>query len=438
MSQSLDLLTVNDTPGEYPGSYYASAARPLPPFAPAEGTLRADVCIVGGGYTGLSAALHLAERGYDVVLLEAQRVGFGASGRNGGQVWPGQRVDQETLEAKFGEAAARRLWEISLQSVDLVRDLTARPEMEDCTFHPGLIHADHKARFVPETRAYVDHLRERYAYDPIRFIDRDEIRAIIGSDAYHGGFLDENAGHLDPLRFALGLARLAVAAGARLHEGSKVVEITKGAPARLKTASAEITADHVILACNGYLGGLDGQVAARVMPINNFIVATEPLSPERQADIIRGDYAVGDSKFVVNYYRFSEDHRLLFGGGESYGYRFPADIRAKVRRPMLEVFPQLRDVSLDYAWGGTLAITMNRMPHFDRLAGNILSFSGYSGHGLAMATLAGQIAAETLAGQAERFDAMASVPIPRFPGGPRFRTPLLVLAMLWYSLRDKV
>ncbi|SFC46825.1 NAD(P)/FAD-dependent oxidoreductase [Tropicimonas isoalkanivorans] len=434
----MDLLTANDRPGEYPQSYYAAHAKPLPPFPAAEGDVRCDVCVVGGGFTGLSAAFHLAERGFNVVLLEAQRVGFGASGRNGGQVWAGQRMDQDALEAAQGHDDARTLWDISLDAVDLVRKLTARPEMEGCTYHAGLIHADHRARFVPETQAYVETLRERYDYRHVRFLGREEIRSIIGTDAYHGGFLDTNSGHLDPLRFALGLARMAASAGVRIFERSKVTGLEPGAPARLRTDSATVTADHVVLGCNGYLGDLDPHVAARVMPINNFIVATEPMTAEQQASIIRGGYAVGDSRFVVNYYRFSEDRRLLFGGGENYSYRFPTDIRKKVSKPMLELFPHLKDTKLDYAWGGTLAITMNRMPHFARRAGNVLSLSGYSGHGVAMGTLAGQIAAEAIAGQAERFDVMARVPTPRFPGGSSLRSPLLALAMLWYSLRDRI
>ena len=272
----------------------------------------------------------------------------------------------------------------------------------------------------------------------MRFLAREEIRHLIGSPAYHGGYMDSYAGHLHPLRFALGLARLAQAAGVRIFEHSKVVEIDEGTPARVLTETATISADYVVLACNGYLGKLHGHVANHVMPINNFIIATEPMDPDSQAGILRGDHCVGDSKFVVNYFRFSEDRRLLFGGSESYGYRFPADIAAKVRRPMLQIFPQLAKTRIDYAWGGTLGITMSRMPHFARIRGHILSLSGYSGHGVALATLGGQIAAEAIAGQAERFDLMADVPTPRFPGGAALRSPLLVLAMLWYSLRDRL
>ncbi len=433
----MDLLTVNDRAGEYPPSFYAHAATPLPRFPAPQGAITCDVAVVGGGFTGLSTAWHLAERGYDVVLLEAQQVGFGASGRNGGQVGQGQRLEQDELESMVGAERARALWTIANQSVDLVREVAARDEVH-AQFHPGVIHAAHRARYVPDYAAYAEKLQTEYGYDRIRALDREALQALVASPAYHGGTIDMGAGHIDPLELALGLARLATGAGARIFENAKVTALTQGDPAKLTTGAAEITARHVVLACNGYLGGLEPRVAARVMPINNYVVATEPLGPERQEQIIRGNHAVADSKFVVNYFRFSDDHRLLFGGTESYGYRFPKDIRAKVRKPLAEIFPQLADVTLTHGWGGTLGITMNRMPHFERLAGNMLSLSGYSGHGVAMATLAGQIAAETIAGQAERFDVMASVPTPRFPGGVAMRWPLLVLAMVWFSLRDKL
>lgn len=433
----MDLLDINDRPGAYPPSLYAHAATPLPRFPAADGDISCDVAVVGGGFTGLSTAWHLARRGYDVALLEASRVGFGASGRNGGQVGQGQRVEQDELEAMVGRDHARALWDIANQSVDLVREIAARDEVH-ATFHPGIIHAAHRARDVPGYAAYARKLRDDYGYDRIRALDREELRALVTSPAYHGGTLDMGAGHIDPLELALGLARLATGAGARIFESSRVLRIDAGDPARLITEDAQVTARHVVLGCNGYLGHLAPRVAARVMPINNYVVATEPLGRARQEEIIRHNHAVADSKFVVNYFRFSDDHRLLFGGTESYRYRFPSDIAGAVRRPLEEVFPQLEGVPITHAWGGTLGITMNRMPHFERIAGNILSLSGYSGHGVAMATLAGQIAAETIAGQAERFDVMASVPTPRFPGGATLRWPLLVLAMAWYSLRDRL
>ena len=434
---SLDLLTANDRQGAYPQSYYVATSVPLAPFPAASGEITCDVCVVGGGFTGLSAALHLAERGYDVVLLEAQRVGFGASGRNGGQVGTGQRVEMDDVAKMVGEGPAKILWELSLESVQLVRDLIGTHNI-NVPFHPGIVEAAHRARYVPEYHAYADYLAETYDYTQVRKLDRAEMRATVGSPAYHGGTLDMGGGHIHPLKYALGLAGAAQAAGVRLFENSKVTGVKRGTPAVVTTDQGQITADFVVLGCNGYLGNLEGEVAAKVMPINNFIVATEPLKREIAEGLIRGNHAVADSKFVINYFRLSDDLRLLFGGGESYGYRFPKDIAATVRKPMLEIYPQLKDTRIDYAWGGTLGITMNRMPHFARLSGNVLSASGYSGHGVAMATLGGKLAAEAVAGQAERFDLMAHVPTPRFPGGAALRWPLLVAAMVWYGLRDRL
>ncbi|WP_370073964.1 MULTISPECIES: NAD(P)/FAD-dependent oxidoreductase [Rhodobacterales] len=433
----MDLLTANDTPGHYPASWYAASTDPLLPFPAAQGALSCDVCVIGGGFTGLSAALHLAERGYDVILLDAQRVGFGASGRNGGQVGTGQRLDQEALEGMVGKEAARSLWDLSLESVSLTRSL-AEAHAPDAGYAPGIIHAAHKERYVAEFHRYAEKMAREYGYDQIRPLDRDEMRAMVGSPCYHGGDIDLGGGHLHPLRYALGLARAAQAAGVRIFEQSRVVSYTKGDPARVETGAARITAKFLVLGVNGYAGRLEPEISARVMPINNFIAATRPMSDEERAGIIRENHAVADSKFVINYFRFSQDNRLLFGGGESYGYRFPGDIAAKVRKPMEEIFPQLKGIEITHAWGGTLGIAFNRMPYVDRLSGNVLSAAGFSGHGVAMGTLAGKLMAEAIAGQAERFDVMASVPSPIFPGGATLRWPLMVLAMVWFSLRDRL
>lgn len=433
----MDLITANDRPGTYPSSYYAATAAPLPGFPAAAGALACDVCVIGGGFTGLSAALHLAGLGFDVVLLEAQRVGFGASGRNGGQVGTGQRQDQDTLERWVGKAAARALWDLSLDSVALTRDLAARHAPE-AGWADGILHAAHKERYVREMHAYAERMARDYDYPLIRPLGRDDLRAILKSPVYHGGDLDMGGGHLHPLRYALGLARACAAAGVRIHERSRVTALTKADPARVTTDQATITARYVVLATNGYSGRLDPEISARVMPINNFIAATRPLTDAERANVLTANHAVADSRFVINYFRFSDDNRLLFGGGESYGYRFPADIAAKVRRPMEEVFPQLRGIEITHAWGGTLGIAANRMPYFARLAGNVLTATGFSGHGVAMGTLAGKLMAEAINGQAGRFDVMASVPSPTFPGGASLRWPLMVAAMLWFSLRDRL
>jgi gamma-glutamylputrescine oxidase len=431
----MNLLFANDRQGHYPPSWYAATAAPLAPFDPLRGQVRADVCIIGAGYTGLSAALHLAEAGLDVVLLEAHRVGFGASGRNGGQLGSGQRMDQLSLEKLVGRDDAAKLWDLAEDAKALVKSLISRHAI-DCHLKPGIAHLCLSARETAEEHAYADHLVQHYGYTALEKLDRDAAQALCPSPRYMGGTLDMSAAHLHPLSYALGLARAAQAAGVRMYENTLVSQIDKGTPARVQADRGAVTADHVILACNGYLGGLDARVASRVMPINNFIAATEPLGAEA-ARVLTRDIAVADTKFVVNYFRLSHDNRLLFGGGESYGYRFP-DIDATVRKPMSQIFPHLRDIRFDYCWGGTLAITMRRMPYLARLAPNILSASGYSGHGVGTATHAGKLMADAIAGQSAGFDTLSRVPAPRFPGGSALRAPLLALAMTWYATRDRL
>ncbi|MDP3860222.1 MAG: FAD-binding oxidoreductase [Phaeovulum sp.] len=431
----MNLLTVNDRPGRHPPSWYAETATPLPEFPALAGPVAADVCIIGAGYTGLSAALHLAERGLRVVVLEAHRAGFGASGRNGGQVGSGQRLEQGELERMLGREMARRLWDVGQDAKALVQELIARHAIA-CDYAPGIVHACRSPGEVAHAHANAEKLAQAYGYDKITPLDRAALAEILPSRAYCGGDLDLGAGHLHPLNFALGLARAASAAGAQIFEQSAVVEITPGTRPGARTSAGEVVADHLILACNGYLGNLAPRVAAHVMPINNFIVATEPLGA-RVAEVLRRNVAVADTRFVVNYWHLSPDQRLLFGGGESYGYRFP-DLVKTVRKPMLEVYPGLADVAITHAWGGTLAITMNRLPHFARPAPGVLSASGYSGHGVALATLAGRMLAEAVAGDAAGFDLMASLPQPRFPGGAALRWPILVAAMTWFSMRDRL
>ncbi|MFZ7093166.1 NAD(P)/FAD-dependent oxidoreductase [Primorskyibacter sp. 2E233] len=431
----MNLLYANDRKGEYPGSWYAATTEALPRFAPLQGAARADVCVVGAGYTGLSAALHLAEAGMDVVLLEAHRVGFGASGRNGGQLGSGQRVDQVKLEKMVGKERARQFWELGEDAKALVRDLAARHGIE-CHLKDGVAWAGSSGGAVRELHDYAAHMAQHYDYE-LEVLGADAFQALCPSPAYQGGVLDMGAAHLHPLALAIGLARAAEKAGVRICERSEVHHIQQGAKLRVATGGGHVEADHLILACNGYLGGLEGRVAARVMPINNFVVATEPLGAHA-SDVLTRDVAVADDRFVVNYFRLSHDGRLLFGGGESYGYRFPSDIRAVVRKPMLEIYPHLADVKLDYAWGGTLAITMKRLPHLARFGPNIVSASGYSGHGVGNAVQAGRLMAEAVRGQSAGFDAFAALPCPRFPGGAGLRSPLLALAMSWYALRDKL
>lgn len=420
-----------------PASYYAATAGSWSPCPRLQGDERADICIVGAGYTGLSAALHLAERGYDVVLLDAESVAFGASGRNGGQLGTGHRKDQRTLEEKLGHDWAHRLWSLAEDSVATVKGLIDKHRI-DCDLKPGVLQAAWKRSETAWLEAEATHMAEEYGYDQLQFIPPDEMRSMVASDRYHGGLLDKGGAHLHPLNYALGLARAAKAAGVRIFEQSRVTRIDHSDPAHIHTEHGAVTANFVVIACNGYLKRLEPRIAGHIMPVNNFIIATEPLGEARARELIRDDVAVQDTKFVIDYYRLSADHRLLFGGGENYSSKFPSDIAAFVRKPMLRVFPQLADVRIDYAWGGTLAITMPRLPDFGRLAPNVLYAQGFSGQGINIATLAGKLMAEAIAGQAERFDCISEIKVPNFPGGTWLRYPGLMAGVLWYTLQDRL
>jgi gamma-glutamylputrescine oxidase len=419
-------------------SYYAATVGEAVTGAPLYGAHTCDVCIVGGGFTGCAAALHLARRGLRVKLLEQSRLGWGASGRNGGQVHVGLRRNQDWLEGKLGATDAHKLWELALAARAHLDALIESYGIE-CDYRAGLLHTDHKARYTRATRRYVAHLQEAYGYAHIRYVERDEIRALVATDGYYGASFDARGGHLHPLKFALGIARGARSHGAELHEGAEVLKIERtGGAFVVTTAQAQVRVSQVILACNGYLRGLSHEVEAHVMPINNFIAVTEPLGAAGAAAIVKNGYAVADSRFVVNYYRTTVDHRLLFGGGENYSYRFPVDIAGFVRPYLLKVFPQLRAVRIDYAWGGTLAITPTRMPFIREIEPGFYNASGFSGLGVVLAPYAGKIVADAIAGERNAFEAFARVPVPRFPGGPALRWPTLVAAMSLYALRDRL
>jgi gamma-glutamylputrescine oxidase len=441
----------------FEASWYYATASGLVERPRLDERVRADVCVIGGGYTGLSAALELAERGYSVVLLEGYRIGSGASGRNGGVLGVGQRKDQDELERWLGADAARRMWQLALEANDLVRARIARFDI-DCDLKDGELHAAHRQRHVTRYFAYADLLAERYDYHDCRRVDAAEMAEMLGTNTYHGGYLDRRAGHLHPLNLALGLARACENAGVQLFEHSTVLEhstvhehstvlehsggsaVQSGKPAdriTVRTAAGEVDAEYLVLACNGYLGRLAPGIAAYQMPINNFMLATAPLGETVARRFNRDDVAVVDSRFVVNYFRMSSDHRLLFGGGENYSPRFPKDLKSFVRGIMLEVYPDLANMPIDYGWGGTLAITLRRMPHFGRV-GNVFWAQGYSGHGVAMANLAGKLIAEAMAGTAERFDLFARLPHRRFPGGRYLRWPALVAGMLYYAMLDRL
>ena len=423
---------------EHAPSYYAATVAAFVRAPSLQTDSVTEVCIIGGGFTGLSAALHLAQSGRHVTLLEQSRFGWGASGRNGGQAHVGMRREQSWLEKHVGLADAKQLWDLALDARSHLDTLLTTHNI-DCDFRPGLLHADHKARYTADTRAHVDHMRTKYDYPHLRFVDRDEVRAMIATDTYFSGSIDSRGGHLHPLKYALGLARAALGNGAQLYEGSEVTDVSRAGTGWLvQTPQARVRADRVVLACNGYLRGISRAVEDHVMPINNYIAVTEPWGEERAQRIIRDGIAVADSRFVVNYYRMTADHRLLFGGGENYRYSFPTDIKGFVRKHVLKVFPQLDSVRFYYGWGGTLAITPTRMPFIRELDAGFFNLSGFSGLGVLLAPYAGKIIADALAGNRNAFDLLARVPVPKFPGGPALRWPTLVAAMSLYALRDRL
>nr|WP_306265084.1 FAD-binding oxidoreductase [Pararhizobium sp. IMCC3301] len=417
-----------------PDSYYThSAALPeaRPPLA---GDCRVDVAIIGGGYTGLSAALHLAQAGLRVAVLEAKRVGWGASGRNGGQIHSGQRQDPEWFEARYDDAVARKFFQMGEDAKTLVHRLIEKHRIA-CELKAGLIHAAHKQSFVPLYRDHVAHMTSRYNH-PLAWLDREEACHRLGTDAYFGAIYDPTAGHLHPLKFALGLAEAAIAEGALIFENTPVQQITDWDQPTLVTPGGVVRADKLLLCGNGYMSGLAPELDARVMPINNFIAATRPLSPTEIP--LPGDECASDSRFVINYWRMSADSRLLFGGGENYSARFPPDIKAFVRKPLSLIYPQFKDIEIDYAWGGTLAVTVHRVPLLQRLKDRVWTAAGFSGQGVTIAPLAGQILAEAVLGRPDRLEAYAALPTPAFPGGKLLRPAVLALGMGWFALRDRL
>ena len=418
-------------------SWYVASTAPQPQHPVLRGAVDCDVCVIGGGYTGLSSALHLARRGYRVVVLEANRIGWGASGRNGGHVGVGQRAGQEELEELVGAEHAVALWALGLEAVDTVCELIDEFAI-DCELKRGNLDVAISPKAARAMEAEVAQLRERYAFDELSYVTAAELPALTSAQGTYGGALDTRSRHLHPLKYALGLARAAQASGASLYEGSRVTAYREDDRVQVTTTDGTVTADFLVLGCNGYLGKLEPRLAGQIMPINNYMLATEPLPDDLARQLIRDDCSMSDSRFVIDYWKLSADNRLLFGGGESYTRRFPADIAAFVRPYMLRIYPELADVRIDHAWGGTLAITLNRMPAFGRLSPRIIYAQGYSGHGVPIATLAGKLVGEAIAGTAERFDVMAGVPTPRFPGGTLLRWPGLVAGMLFYALRDRL
>jgi gamma-glutamylputrescine oxidase len=416
-------------------SWYAASANRSTDHPRLAESLDVDVCVVGAGITGLATAIHLADRGYRVAVVESRRVGWGASGRSGGQMIFGFALEQSRIARLTGRADARILWSCSLEGMDLLRALVRRFAI-DCDLVQGQIHTAISARQARELQTWQADLEHNYGYGSLTFLDRQQVRERVASERYSAGLHDSNSGHIHPLNYTLGLAGAAQSLGVRIFERSEVTAIDQQARVHVTTAHGRITADFAVLAGNAYLGRLIPDIETRIMPVGAYIGATEPLGRERCRALIADDAAVADINFVLNYFRCSADHRLLFGGPLSYSTVTPLKLRSALRRRMVGVFPQLQNVRMEYAWGGLIGITVNRAPHFGRVGRQLYFAHGFSGHGIALTGLAGKLMADAIAGTAEYFDVFARIPQRDFPGGRALRTPALMLAMSWYRLRD--
>ncbi len=414
------------------GNYY-QATRRVEFSAPAlAGDLAVDVAIIGGGISGVSAALHLAERGFQVALLEGEDIGWGASGRNGGQVLPGFGASQTKIKALVGQERAKKLWDMSREAVDLLHAQIQRFGIP-CDPEIGYLHAAVKPRHVRELRETQEELL-RLGAPPGDLLEGDVLRARLNSPRYLAALTDTISGHIHPLNYTLGLAKAARAAGAALFSQTRVTKVTPGKTVKITTARGTVTANFLICSGGAYLGDLMRPIAAYIMPVGTYIIATE-----QRADVaamIPGNEAVADLNFVLDYFRRSADDRMLFGGRVSYSTLPPPSLKESMLKRAQRVFPRLQNARVEYLWGGNVDISRNRAPHFGRLEQNIFFLQGFSGHGVALTGLAGKLAAEAVAGQAERFDVFAAIPHAKFPGGAKFRVPALLLATTYFRLRD--
>ena len=427
-------------------SYYAATAQRARSFPALQGDVECDVAVVGGGYAGLSAAIELAGRGYRVALLEARQVGWGASGRNGGQVIAGLACEQDVIEAQLGVEASRRVWDMTLEAIDLIGERRERFGI-DCDWRSGYLALAVNSRKARELQTWRATMAQRYGYST-QWITPEQMQQWIASPRFHSGVHDPRGGHLHPLKYCLGLADAAAGLGVAIFENTALTHIEHGPSAHLRCAAGSVRASHVLLAGNVYLDGLTPglapRLAERIMPVGTYIVASEPLPAALADSLIPSGSAACDTNFVLDYFRVTADHRVLYGGRVSYSTATPRNLAPSMQRRLVRTFPQLEGTKVDYAWGGFVDISMRRAPDFGRLGpngelstrGNVYYLQGFSGHGVALTGLAGKLVAEAISGSAERFDIFARIRQSAFPGGSWLRTPALVLGMAYYRLRD--
>jgi gamma-glutamylputrescine oxidase len=420
-------------------SYYAASANEQPQYPQLEGDINVDVCVVGGGFAGLSSAIELADKGYKVAVLEANHIGFGASGRNGGQLIAGLACEQDVIEKAIGFDAAKQVWGMSLEALDLVRERVKRFDIQ-CDLADGFLGVSVGEKKGKKLFKWFNDMQQRYDY-AAEWIEPAHIKRWIDSPRYFNGYYDKRGGHIHPLNYCLGLARGAASLGVQIYQHSSVNSLQKGETNILKTSAGTVKAKFVVLAGNMYLPeiapNLAPKIIKRIMPVGTYIIGTEPLSSQLAKQLMPKNAAVCDTNFDLDYFRLSADKRMIYGGRISYSTLTPPNIAYQLQAHMLATFPQLSDIKIDYTWGGFVDISMNRAPDFGSVAPNVYYLQGFSGHGVALTGMAGKLVAEVISGQAERFNVFASIKHYDFFGGKLLRTPALVLGMAWYQLREK-
>lgn len=421
------------------GSFYKTSVKKFNSYDQLEDNYKVDICVVGGGLTGISSALHLAKKGYSVAVCEARSIGWGASGRNGGQLGNGMRKDQFIIEKNFGVDHAKELWKLGLESVQTCLDLISKYRI-DCNAKKGVLSAGCFKNDIKDFEFEKNYLEKNYNYTQLDIIDNNLIKTEINSEMYFSGLLNKGSYHLNPLKFLIGLANQLKSFNVKVFENTPITKIqNKNDHIIVHSSKKKIISQKVVVCCNGYLDKLLGGIRNKFMPINNYVVATEPLGEKKAKSIIKNNYAICDTRFILDYYRFTEDWRLLFGAGETYTANFMHKSEDFVKKRMIKVFPMLKNTNIDFSWGGTLAITSNRLPHFGDLYNNKLIYAhGYSGHGLALSVLAGKLISEKISGETERFDLISKIKHTFIPGGDLFRRPIYSSAIFYYKLRDTI
>lgn len=417
-------------------SWYEASVGERPEYPPLDGSVKASVAIIGGGFTGLQAAYHLAKSGVDVVLIDGARFGDGASGRNGGQLGTGQRWWPEEMEAELGLERSRALFDMAERAKANLLNFAAEENVE-IDYVKGHMLVAHRKRFEKAFRDNPMIAAERYNYPHLHFMDREETAERVGSSRFHFGVYDSNTGHIHPLKLVVGVARAAKRQGAKLHEQSRATAIrSENGQVTIETERGTITAEKALIATNAYIAGLEPTMAAHVMPIGSFIAATPPLDDFPK--VLPGKESIADSRFVVRYFRKTRDNRLLFGGREAYTADAPRDITTHLRRQVTEIYPELKDVEYTHGWGGYVGITMPRTPFVREVMPNVTAIGGYSGHGVMLSNYCGRLYAEMVTGKSTDLELFRALKVPPFPGGPRFRAPLLFLALTWFAMLDRL